>query len=378
MVERSKSSNDLTVPSPFVLNVITTSSGGGAQVLVRKLSSLLVDNGIEATGVYFKNNLQGERLEKNEIVLGVGERSLFSILKIRKIVKDAALQYDKIIVHSHLTWPLIYVPIACYGLDVELIYTEHSTYNKRRKMSILRYPERLLYSKYSKIICISNGVRHALLDWLGSEFEKKISVIENGANLYTYKERSNFDDSRKLKFISIGSLNEKKGFDTSIRALALLGCDNWEYNILGEGSRKKDLEILINELGLDDKVHLLGWQNDVETYLLNSDIQLIPSVWEGFGLVAVEGMSTGLPVVASDVPGLRDVLNPNNPAICLVKEFSDPIAFNQKIIECIERLNVNATKMSIASRKQAEKYSIEKMVERYAELYRETVRSDHR
>jgi len=67
--------------------------------------------------------------------------------------------------------------------------------------------------------------------------------------------------------------------------------------LIGEGPKRKQLEKLIHQEQLQSKVRLLGWFGNIEEYLHAADIQFIPSLWEGFGLVAVEGVSTGLAVV---------------------------------------------------------------------------------
>ena len=71
-------------------------------------------------------------------------------------------------------------------------------------------------------------------------------------------------------------------------------------------------------MGLEEKVKLLGWVDSVERYLHASDIQIISSLWEGFGLCAVEGMSTGIFIVCSNVDGLCDVVGSSNTSAIFV------------------------------------------------------------
>jgi hypothetical protein len=115
----------------------------------------------------------------------------------------------------------------------------------------------------------------------------------------------------------------------------------------------------------------VGWSDRVEEHFCCADIQLIPSLWEGFGLVAVEGMSTGLPVVASDVAGLREVLDPDNPAVTLVEDIESVDAWVQSLKIAIDNLsNEGPEKLAVAARNQAEKFTLEIMAKRYLELYR--------
>ena len=123
------------------------------------------------------------------------------------------------------------------------------------------------------------------------------------------------------------------------------------------------------KLGVQNQINLVGWSERIERYLHNADVLLIPSLWEGFGLVAVEGMSTGLPVVASNVDGLREVLDEKNPAVFLVGEITTEQAWLNQIEACVCSLSTNRQNMAEASREQAGKFGLDKMVKAYAEEY---------
>lgn len=115
---------------------------------------------------------------------------------------------------------------------------------------------------------------------------------------------------------------------------------------------------------------LWGWSDDIEAHLHATDIQLIPSQWEGFGLVAVEGMSTGLPVVASNVDGLREVLAEPNPSVTLVnhpESVDEWVLAIRKAIADIHKKG--AVSLAYSSRKQAEKFTLDQMAERYLGVY---------
>ena len=81
------------------------------------------------------------------------------------------------------------------------------------------------------------------------------------------------------------------------------------YTIVGSGPDLEKLQYLSKACGVQDIVNFVGWSDNPGEYYRNSDILLIPSHWEGFGLVAVEGMSTGLPIIASNVEGLNEVVS---------------------------------------------------------------------
>ena len=359
---------------PKTIQVITRPTGGGAEVLVRELGKRVSAHGLESEVIYFNTDSSGAQHfspNENETVLGVGNRSLKAILMLRAEFKKRIAKNQKVIVHAHLTWAFFYVALACVGLNIKLVYTEHSTTNKRRKIPFFHYVERFFYSRYAKIICISQGTKDSLDRWIGKRLADNTQVVQNGSRIYEYKNRESHDGT--VNFVSVGSLTYKKGFETAIKALAMLEDNQWSYKIIGEGPERQKLQNLIDELELGKNIELVGWSENIERHLHDADIQLIPSLWEGFGLVAVEGMSTGLPVVASNVDGLREVLDKQNPAVFLVDDYKDSKKFSEKILQCVNKLDNNSQLMSKASRKQAEKFSMDSMVSGYAKVYRKVL-----
>ena len=291
----------------------------------------------------------------------------FSILKLRKLFIRELTECKSLIVHSHLTWPFIYVPFAASGLNVILFYTEHGTTNWRRRFKLLKFFDRFIYAKYDSIICISSGVEESLQFWLGQNSAKEpIELVYNGANFYGYKQRSQL--SKKINFISVGSLFPTKGFDRAISALAHLKEYDWHYTIVGTGPMLIELKALASSLGLDGKVTFFGWSDNISELFYASNIQLIPSRWEGFGLVAVEGMSTGLPIIGSNIKGLNEVLIGKHSSF-LVNNPDDHLEWIEKIELCIKSLEVSVDLVARDALATSEMFSLDRMVKSYNELY---------
>ncbi|MEQ3722940.1 glycosyltransferase family 4 protein [Alcanivorax sp.] len=354
----------------MVLNVISSLSGGGAELLVRELHKLYENKGVKTKALYFS----GKSADKNngEHVIGVGPKNPLAIFYIRKwIIRLSAESNDVLTVHAHLTWPFFYVALASLGINnVRLIYTEHNTTNKRRQVPFLRLLERFIYGRYSKIICISPAVKESLIDWIGDRFLPRVVTVTNGAPIYDLYHRPPVP-GRRVRLVSVGSLTEKKNFSVAIKAVAKIPEIIEVYKIIGEGPERKKLEHLIKCEGVEGKVVLVGWSDYIEEHLKEADIQLIPSLWEGFGLVAVEGMSTGISIVASDVPGLRDVLDPNNMAVTLVKDVGNVSCWVDGIVSSADDFRLyNVADISFSAHSQAEKFSLEEMAEKYLDVYR--------
>jgi len=179
---------------------------------------------------------------------------------------------------------------------------------------------KLLYPKADKIISVSKEIEQILIKNYNIPKEK-IKTIYNPHLINEYQKLANEPLEEKYKkifrdsfiFINIGRLTEAKGQWFLIRAFkkASERYPNAKVIILGEGELRKELEDLIKKLNLQDKVFILGRQENVFKFLKNSDCFIFSSLWEGFGNVLVEALSVNLPVISTDCKtGPREILCP--------------------------------------------------------------------
>lgn len=131
-----------------------------------------------------------------------------------------------------------------------------------------------------------------------------------------------------ILLVSVGELNENKNHSVVIKALAKNGNRNIHYAIAGKGDIADYLTKLASSEGVQDQVHLLGFRDDVNEIYAAADICVFPSIREGLGLAAVEGMACGLPLIVSDNRGTRGFLTEKNAITCRhddVDAFADAI-----------------------------------------------------
>ena len=118
-------------------------------------------------------------------------------------------------------------------------------------------------------------------------------------------------DGQQKRFLAVGRFSPKhKGFDLLIQAFALYAKNHqdWNLDIVGDGPEKEQLEHMIAENGLDERIKLHPFTNNIQSYYSSASIYVLSSRWEGMPLVLVEAMSHGLPVIASDIPTCQEVL----------------------------------------------------------------------
>ena len=120
------------------------------------------------------------------------------------------------------------------------------------------------------------------------------------------------DASRPFRFLSVGRLEPVKNQEVLIRALALLRerGEDAQVDFAGEGSMKEPLRQLARQLGVEDRVNLLGFRDDTKALLAQADAYVLPSYTEGLSLAMVEAHTQAVPVMSSDGPALRETFGP--------------------------------------------------------------------
>ena len=354
-----------------VWHILPSLKGGGAEKLVCSLHERMCREGIDSYLINFTDDESGS----HDKTINLRCKNPYHPLVI---VRLSALLRDRIkkgvgpdIIHTHLTPCQFFTPLCCQisGSRVLLVTTEHSTFNKRRKMHFGQMFDRLLYHFYSSVICISHGTKHSLETWQPSLADKLITIY-NGINLdkfWTVPKNKNAEDP--IIIISVGRLVSLKNYKTALQAISKLHDLKFEYHIVGTGPEKKYLQEIVSDLKLNHCVKFLGWSDDVSALLQQSDIFLLTSRWEGFGLSMAEAMATALPLVVSDLAGIREVSGSDGECGYLVNpDDVDGIAERLRYLCCNEQMRIS---LGASGQKRVKKFSIEKTLGRHIALYRE-------
>lgn len=367
-----------------ILHIINNLGSGGAEKLIEEFLPIMNNmDGVHAEVLLLtdKGNVFDENLKDKGVKIKViplkNIRSPLNIYYIRKYILKG--EYD--IVHAHL-FPTHYWTTLAFKFifkhKPKLILTEHSTHNRRREKPLFKYIERYIYLNYNKVISISEKTQENLVAWLDLKRSctDKFVVIPNGINRERFQNAKpyhkaeihhNFTEDTRL-LCMVGRFSKQKDQLTIIKAMEDLSKDT-HLLLIGEGPLKEENESLAKKTGVDNRVHFLGFRNDVERIFKTSDIIILSSHWEGFGLVAAEGMAAGKPVIASDVDGLREVVSGSGRLF--PKGDSKELA---KIIKDLFKDRKQYEKVAQACIERAEQFGIEKMVEGYMGEYEELVK----
>jgi len=340
-----------------VLQVINSLATGGAEKLLVETLPRYHDEGMHVDLLVLNGSdypLMSELKSRNtNKVYSLGDGSLYNPAHILKIIPYLR-KYD--IVHVHL-FPAQYLTVVAKLLSpfskASLIFTEHNTTNRRMENFLLRKIDRYFYRSYTKVVCITQQVKDVLATYL-PQFADRLVVINNGVDLQKIQDAKPYERDKiqveitpedKL-IMQVAGFRKQKDQATLIRAARHLP-ENVKVLLIGEGNNREKCEDLVRDLKLSNRVFFLGVRNDVPQLLKSIDISVISSHWEGFGLVAVESMAAGKPLIASDNPGLSDVVgepallfqigNDEELASKLLKLLEDDNYYNEASIRCLER-----------------------------------------
>ena len=167
----------------------------------------------------------------------------------------------------------------------------------------------------------------------------------------------------------------QKDLKTALRALALVAAKHPEVILLfaGEGSGLTTLQSMTAELELGAHVQFLGFRDDVPDLMAAADTVLFPTFYESFGIVAVEAMAVGVPLIATDVPGLREVCEFGAAGLLVEKE--DPQDMSRAMVRLMEDPGLGDSLRESGARRLNEEYSVDGMIRRYFGLYRALARA---
>ena len=135
----------------------------------------------------------------------------------------------------------------------------------------------------------------------------RIRLITNFSTFEPVSEVQSNDEVTKI--VAHGRLVHKKGFDLLLRAFSHLADDNIHLYLAGDGRERQRLVNLAASLNLDNKVHFVGWQDDIRRFLLQGDLFVLPSRYEPFGIALLEAMACGIPVVATKCHGPLEIVD---------------------------------------------------------------------
>jgi glycosyltransferase involved in cell wall biosynthesis len=267
------------------------------------------------------------------------------------------------VVHTHLVHADVYGGVAATLRGAKLVSTKHN--DDPFRLGPFRYVERGLAHVTDRIVTITDALHRFTVERVGIP-EAKVETIHYGMDEPPAAWGENPADdvpAGARVLLAVARLTPQKGIDVAIRALPLLS-DDTALVVLGEGPARAELAELADELGVASRVHLLGRVPDVTAWLRRASVLVHPARWEGFGLGVLEAMLAGLPVVASNVSALPELVVDGETGFLVQPD--DPSALAFGIARALDLPGLGEAGRERAHRE----FSVARMADRTAALYR--------
>ncbi len=232
------------------------------------------------------------------------------------------------IIHAHSAfWGGIAAAYLSKKYNIPLVITEHSSlkYAKYARESYKKY----IFDAYKSadcLIAVGSGLKKEIQEYIN----KNIEVIHNMVDLSLFNVNKNgakdLSEDKEFKFFSCAFLEEGKGMECLIEAFSkVFRGQNVTLRIGGDGSVKFNLSTLIQSLNMDNQIKLLGAlsREEVSKEMKRCDVFALASEHETFGVVYIEALACGKPVVGTDNGGAEDIIKEENGIIAKKKNVED-------------------------------------------------------
>ena len=322
-----------------ILFVITSLGYGGAERLLIHYVSKLNKNKYDFLVCSLRDK-PDDLLPDISIYTAVKKLNLnsrfnpFIVFRLIRLFKE----FKPDLIHTHLFQPRIYATIAYLFYRNSILITQKHNNVNAIKHNIFLFLEMFCIFINKKVIAISESVKNSLI-----KFEhvspKKIYVLPNCIDYQHFNNTSiSSEELNKRDIIvgTVGRLERQKGVKYLILAMKIIlsRYPDAMLDIIGDGSQLPKLRKLAEKIGISNSVKFFGKFGDVKPFYNKMDIFVLSSIYEGFGIVLLEAMASGLPIVATNVDGIKEVVSDMKSGILVPSK--NPQAIADAVIKLIE------------------------------------------
>lgn len=315
-----------------VFHIITTISRGGAENQLLVLVKEQVELGLDVHVVYLKGEpeLEAEFLQAGASIHHnlVDKNPLIQPLTFRKVLAGQTP-----VVHAHLPRAEL---VALFTLKrFRLVTSRHNSepFFPGKPKFISNFLSRIVEIRSARIIAISDAVRNYLIERGEIRYPQKVETVLYGYKRhFSKREVSTRNSSQVFHVGTISRLADQKDIPTMLAAFKQFRDEypKADLSILGAGPLEERLKLLTSSLQLESCVFFLGRQSNVYEFLFTLDVFILTSKYEGFGMVLLEAMDAGVPIIASNNSAIPEVLGQDFPGLC---ETGKKAEFAQKLFQ---------------------------------------------
>ena len=352
-----------------VIQVIPAFRLAGAEVMCENLCVALKNAGVDviAVSLYSENTAITDRLDKKGVRIEyLDKKPGFDASVIIKLVHLFKKEKPDV-VHTHIYASKYALPAAAIAGVKKKIHTVHSMAQKEQG-SLGKKVNTFLYRHCGVVpVALSSEVKKSIGEVYGLQ-ESIIPVVYNGIELSKCIRKNDYEANGVFTIVHVGRFMKVKNHKTLIRAFAGFAekKENVRLQLLGEGELLDEMKNYAEKLEVADKVEFLGLQSNVYPYLNKADVFCLPSEYEGVPMTLIEAMGTGLPIVASNVGGIPDMLVNGENALLVEPNYVAVEKAIEKLYNDVEF----RIRLGNAAALRSEEFSAKVMASSYIKIYR--------
>ena len=352
-----------------VLQVMPEFGIAGAEIMCENLVYGLTKLGnyrVVVASLYNYHSTITNRLENNGIKLYYLEKKagidIRIIIRLAKIMKKEQID----IVHTHRYTMQYAIPAAFLAGVKVRIHTVHNIAEK--EVDSTRQKIANFFYKHCNVtpVSISPIVQSTVLNRYNLNSEQS-PVVYNGIDLSRCHVKTDYNCNGIFRFIHIGRFSQQKNHEIMLKAAARMAKDGLKFQIqfVGGAGNEEERQEQVHNLGLDDYFIFSGIQTDVFSLMYDADCFILPSLYEGMPVTLVEAMGCGLPIIASAVGGVPDMIT-NEVSGLLIQPTVDDLQFAMKRIILDEKLRARLGRSAL---EKSKRFSAKEMCKGYVRIY---------
>jgi len=351
-----------------IFQIIPMFSVGGAEIMAENLIYELKNLGCDVSAVSFYDYQSDitDRLEENGIrIIYLGKKKGFDFKLFFRLYKLFKSEKPDV-VHTHIGAAQYVFPVSFLTKIKKVVHTVHNVADKETSAFNQRINK--VYFKYAGFIPVAlSGLVQKSIEKVYGIHADRVPVVLNGMPLDKYIAKTDYSFSDNVNIVHIGRFGKQKNHIRSIEAFekVVQKYPSARLNLFGEGELLPLVKQRVFEKNIESNVTFCGLSSNIPDELSGNDIFCLPSDYEGVPMTLIEAMASAMPIVATKVGGVPDMLGNGEDALlcdCDSDAVADCLIKLIESKELREKFGKNALKRSI-------EFSSETMAKRYLSLY---------
>ena len=302
--------------------------------------------------------------------------------------EEAVTEFEPDIIHSHLFEAEL---ISRWKIFRDITYVTHCHDNMSQMSGLSQkkglkknitdlYEKRLLFERYkdcnNNFIAISKDTKDYFTKVIPPALKQNIFLLSNAIDFkrFHFAKRGKPKSDKIIHAICVGSLVNKKNQAFLIPIISYLKSKGYvcKIDVLGDGPNRESLQTQIDSNNLNEEITLHGNVKNVEEFMRNTDFYIHTATYEPFGLVLLEAMASGLPVISLDGKGNRDIVEHQKNGYIFQEQNAEQ--FGSILIDLIENHELYET-ISLNAQKHSERFEIKNYIDDLITIYRDAISS---